>query len=282
MPLFKSFVYNMKEANYIPIKIMHGMLYGPTVTYLRFLKHLLKMDSPSFRELMSETNQGEVLRPDDALKFISVNKYIDFEKLDKVLPYKYVREIVLKNPQNIIAYECACRAQKKDACKPTDVCLIVGDPFVDLIRMVQLFRYRRITQEEALKILKEENERGHIHTAWFNEALVDRFYAICNCCKCCCLGIKSIFKYKIYFLLPSGYLAVISDNCDGCGECEKYCQFNAIEIMKISENGKEEKRCRIKADKCYGCGVCETKCRKDGISLILDPNKGVPLGIYEL
>ena len=91
--------------------------------------------------------------------------------------------------------------------------------------MFQPLRSKRITAEEALNILKEEDERGHVHTAWFKTAMLDRFYAICNCCKCCCLGIENMKEHKMKVVLPSGYLAVINEDCKGCGECSKYCQF---------------------------------------------------------
>ena len=223
MPLIGSLMYNMKEAKYNPIKIFHSMLYGATVTYLRVLKNLLRFGNPSFREHIEETYHSKVVRLDDATKFITINKNIELKNLDQVLPYKHAKDIVLKNPQNIVAYECACRALSKTPCQPTDVCLIIGEPFVDLIRMLQPLRSRRITAEEALYILKEEDKRGHVHTAWFKTAMLDRFYAICNCCKCCCMGIENMKKYKMKSILPSGYIAVTKEDCIGCGECSKNC-----------------------------------------------------------
>ena len=282
MSFIKSFLYNMKEAKYNPITLTHSILYVATVTYLRVLKNLLKIDSNWFRNYISETYHSKVVRLDDASRFITINKNVELRNLEQVLPYKHAKDIVLKNPQNIVAYECACRAQKKDACKPTDVCLVVGEPFADLVRVFQPFRSRRISPDEALRIIKEEDERGHVHTAWFKTAMLDRFYAICNCCKCCCLGMKFMTEYNMKALLPSGYLAVIGDDCVGCGKCVKYCQFDAIEMISFSDNGKEKKRAQIISERCFGCGICESKCKKENISLILDTAKGIPLNIEVL
>ena len=282
MSLIKSLLYSLKEAKYNPITIIHSLLYGATVSYLRVLKNLVKLNSKSFRNHISETYHGKVVRLDDAAKFITIKKNIELKGLDQVLPYRHAKDIILKNPQNIVVYDCPCRGQKSNPCKPIDVCLIVGDPFVDLVHMVQPFRSRRITSEKALMILKEEDQRGHVHTAWFKTVMLNRFYAICNCCKCCCLGMKFMLEYNMKIVLPSGYRAVIGEDCVGCGECAKYCQFDAIEIISIFINGKKKKKSKVIPERCFGCGICESKCKKENISLILDAENGIPLNIETL
>ena len=282
MSLITTLLYSMKEARYNPITIIHSMLYGATATYLNILDKLLRLNCQPLRNHVVETYHGKVVRLDDASKFITINRNIELKNLDQVLPYKHAKDIILRNPQNIVAYECACRAQKDSPCQPTDVCLVVGEPFADLVRTFQPFRSRRISADEALRILKQEDERGHVHTAWFKTAMLNRFYAICNCCRCCCQGMKAVFEYKMRVVLPSGYRAVIGDDCVGCGECAKHCQFDAIEIISILVNGKEKKKSRLISEKCFGCGICESKCKKGNISLILDPEKGVPLNIETL
>ena len=282
MPLIESLMYNMKEANYNPIKIIHGMLYGATVTYIRVLKNLLRFGTPSVRKHVEETYHSKVVRLNDATKFITINKNIELKNLEQVLPYNHAKDIILKNPQNIVAYECACRAQSQNPCKPSDVCLVIGEPFVDLVRMLQPLRSRRISAEEALDILKEEDNRGHVHTAWFKTAMLDRFYAICNCCKCCCYGIKNVKEYKMRSVLPSGYRAITKEDCTGCGECANNCQFEAIEIITVTDNGKKKEIAQIIPEKCFGCGICESKCENENISIIVDDSNGIPLNVENL
>jgi ferredoxin len=282
MSNLNSLFYNFKEAKFNPITITHSILFAATVTYWRVLKNLLRFGPPSLRKHVAETYHGKVVHLDDAKKFVTINKEIDLRNLDQVLPFKHAKDIILKNPQNIVAYECACRAQKKDPCGPTDVCLVIGEPFSDLVRMFQPFRSRRITPDEALQIMQEEDDRGHIHTAWFKTAMLDRFYAICNCCSCCCLGMKLRNELGMKNLLPSGHRAKIGEDCVGCGKCGENCQFDAIEILEFSDNGKKRKKASVIVEKCFGCGVCETKCEKEAISLVLDPAKGVPLNIEDL
>jgi len=282
MSLIQSLIYSLKEARFNPVTIVHSTLYAATVTYLRVIRYLVRFDSKAIRTYLSETYHGKVLCLDDARRIITINRDIELRNLDQVLPYKHAKSIVLNNPHNIVVYECPCRGLKKNPCQPTDVCLVIGDPFVDLLRLFQPFRSRRIAPEEALRILREEDERGHVHTAWFKRTMLDRFYAICNCCKCCCLGMKFMAEYRMKMLLPSGYRAVSSTACSGCGVCTGYCQFDALEMVTFAADGKEMKRCTVIREKCYGCGVCERKCKRNAIHLELDPEKGIPLNIEVL
>jgi len=282
MPLLKSFTYSLKEARFNPLVILHSLFYAATVTYLRALKHIAKNGPESVRTHISETYHSKVVRLDDARRFITINRNIELRNLDQVLPYTHATNLILNNPHNIAVYDCPCRGTQKNPCRPTDVCLVVGDPFVDLLRLFQPFRSRRISPEEALRILREEDDRGHVHTAWFKATMLDRFYAICNCCRCCCLGMKLMARYNMKMLLPSGYRAVIGDGCIGCGTCAKYCQFEALEMVPYSNNGTERKRCVVIREKCFGCGICESKCQRAAISLVLAPETGIPLNIEAL
>ena len=282
MPWFKSLIYSLKEARYNPITILHASAYAATVTYLRVLKNLARLNSPALRTAIGETYHSKVLRLEDAGKIITINANIELRNLDQVLPYRHAKDLILRNPGNIALYDCPCRAQKTDPCRPTEVCLVIGEPFADLLRLLQPFRSRRISGEEALRILEEEDARGHVHTAWFKSTMLNRFYAICNCCKCCCLGMKFMAEHHIPMLLPSGYRAVIGDGCIGCGRCARRCQFEALEMRSVVEAGKERQRCAVREEKCFGCGICVRQCSQGAISLVLDPAKGIPLDIDQL
>lgn len=282
MSWLKSIAYSLKTVRYNPLTIMHAGCYAATVTYLRVLKNLARLNSPALRTTISENYHGKVVRLEEAGRFITINTDIELRNLDQVLPYRHAKDLILRNPGNIAVYECPCRAQQESPCQPTEVCLVIGEPFVDLIRLFQPFRSRRISREEALRILREEDERGHVHTAWFKSTMLDRFYAICNCCKCCCLGMKLMAEHQMQMLLPSGYRAVIGAGCSGCGLCARHCQFEALEIFAVTEAGKEGKSCRVRDEKCFGCGICAGQCPQGAISLVRDPAKGIPLDIDQL
>jgi len=76
-------------------------------------------------------------------------------------------------------------------------------------------------------------------------------------------------------LASSGYVShVDKDRCIGCGNCNSYCQFNALEVV----DGVNQ----VIYEKCTGCGVCNGKCESDVLSLAADEAKGFPLEICSL
>jgi Pyruvate/2-oxoacid:ferredoxin oxidoreductase delta subunit len=217
---------------------------------------------------------GKTLPLEKASQLLTINEPIRVPDLEQVIPYVRARTILIENPEQIAVIDCPCRASLPNPCLPHDVCMIVGEPFVSFVIEHQPKRSRRITSVEALQILETEDEKGHVHHAFFKDAMLDRFYAICNCCSCCC-GAINAHKNDIPMLESSGYVAVVrEDQCIGCGICAAYCQFDALQI-------KSELR-MVDTISCMGCGVCIDKCPEGAIKLVRDEGKGVPLEIHSL
>ena len=139
----------------------------------------------------ADTYHGKVVPLDAATRLVMVNEDIRLTDLEKVIPYAKARDIILQNPSHILALECPCRSARPNPCLPLDVCLIVGDPFASFVEEHHPRRSRRITPEEAVAIIRAEDERGHVHHAFFKDAMLGRFYAICNCCECCCGALQA-------------------------------------------------------------------------------------------
>ncbi len=223
---------------------------------------------------LADNYHGKVVPLEAASQLVMVNEPVEILDLEQVIPYKKARDIVLQNPEHIVALECPCRSSRSEPCLPLDVCLIVGEPFASFVLEHHIQRSRQITQAEAVQILKEEDERGHVHHAFFKDAMLGRFYAICNCCSCCC-GAMQIHQRGTPMLASSGYLARINEEwCIGCQTCRETCQFNALKL-KGNVMGVIEER-------CMGCGVCVSKCEQEAISLQLAPEKGIPLELFNL
>jgi MinD superfamily P-loop ATPase len=104
--------------------------------------------------------------------------------------------------------------------------------------------------------------------------MLGRFYAICNCCSCCC-GAMEAQRNGTPMIASSGYVAVVdAELCAGCGECAEVCQFAAISV--------DDGLARVNGSACMGCGVCVAHCPQEAVSLLRDPAKGEPLEIREL
>ena len=273
---------------------LHGYVYGrwpylyigvgtgehPLARILRpVARWLLKLfgseaerDSAAERVTFADTYHGKAVPLEAATQLVTVDEEIRLGDLERVIPYTRARDIVLKNPDHIVVLDCPCRVARSNPCLPLDVCLIVGEPFASFIVEHQPERSRWITPEEAVDILRAEDERGHVHHAFFKDAMLGRFYAICNCCACCC-GAMQAHRQGTPMLASSGYRAQVDvDLCIACGSCIDFCQFDALSLVDVAV---------VDSDQCMGCGVCVPKCPQDALSLVRDPAQE-PLEIREL
>lgn len=223
---------------------------------------------------LEQTYHAKVLTPDSARQLVMVREDIRLENLEKVIPYREARDIVLKNPDHIVVLECPCRTSRPEPCSPLDVCLVVGEPFAGFIVEHHPQRARWISADEACDILEAAHERGHVHHAFFRDVMLDRFFGICNCCKCCCTGIQAV-RHGTPVLAASGYTCTVdAEACIGCGDCVGVCPFEVMELEDAIALPDQEK--------CMGCGVCVSTCEMGALSLIRDPNKSEPLEINNL
>lgn len=169
---------------------------------------------------IANSYQGKVIPFKPARDLVMVNKPINLPDLEQVIPYVRTRAIIQHNPGHILLVKCPCRMSKEEPCLPVDVCMVIGDPFVGFIEQHYPSRSRRITQEEACDILEKEDDRGRVHHAFFSEMMLGRFYAICNCCSCCCSAMKA-HRRGTPMLASSGYVAQVDEiKCISCNECE--------------------------------------------------------------
>ncbi len=262
------------------LNALHGYIYG------RWTNQYVNLLISSFPRIptrsgsragtwLSDHYHGKVLTQEQAEAIIDSKKDIPLQDLEQIIPYPTARNLVLKGPPDVAVYECACRHARAEHCQPTQVCMVIGQPFVDFILEHNPQSSRRLTQAEALELLRAEHERGHVHSAWFKDALMNRFYAICNCCKCCCGGIEAMAKYGIPMMTSSGYIAEVDqDLCNLCAACVDACPFRALSA--------DDTRLVRSWELCMGCGVCVEKCPTDAMSLVRDEKKGIPLDVRVL
>lgn len=231
-------------------------------------------------KLETNTYHAKVLRLEDAEQIVSLEEDLNLGELPKtIMPYEIAKTAIIECPDHIAVIDCVCRKVRGDeGCKPYDVCLVIGEPWVTwALERNHNVNGRLITKEEALKILKETDERGNVHAGFFKDIAAGRLYSICNCCPCCCTALLSQNYLTAPMMAGSGYIARIDyDKCKGCGICEKKCNFLAIYRDK-------DNKVTVNEDLCRGCEACAKFCKSDAISFeLVDPNVLAPLDIKAL
>lgn len=302
--------HEVTKALYESYSLEHKNDFFPAYVYLKYIEHFMSHVLQSLgiptKELPDQVDEGisdmieavrqqiadaapsaetsvyhaKVVKLQDAVKLVTQKENLNLPLSERVVPFKVARDIVLNTPDSIALGTCPCRSVSENPClpPPQEVCLFVGDPWASFIGE-QSQKFRKISQEEAVKVLEESHRRGFVHCAYFKKELGNSFAALCNCCSCCCLGIKmwNLLEGTVPILAPSGYVSEVSDECNGCDVCvEKTCPFNAISM------DEDAGKATVNHDKCMGCGVCVDVCPIAAINLRPEPSKGEPLDLEEL
>jgi len=234
-------------------------------------------------KIVSDRYHGKVLSESDVTKILTLDKSVDFgpDTSERVVPFKYANKIILSEPDYIAVMDCPCRLSREAPCEPVNVCIAVGRTTAQFwIEHGERLHARKISQEEALGIIKSERDKGRITTAWFKVATGARTGVLCSCCKCCCGGLEGMRLMqsikgaeKLTNIIPSGYAVERrADACEGCGRCAEVCMFDAAEA---DDTGK----LIYHKERCMGCGLCVDHCPREARSLYHDPEIGDPLDL---
>ena len=116
---------------------------------------------------------------------------------------------------------------------------------------------RKITVDEAIKIIKETDESGLVHAGANSKHLSN----ICNCCPCCCVSMKGMIQFGLdrRKFLNAIFESIINEElCIACGNCVERCPVKAITLEDIAV---------VDRDLCLGCGLCASVCLEEAISL---------------
>jgi NADPH-dependent glutamate synthase beta subunit-like oxidoreductase/NAD-dependent dihydropyrimidine dehydrogenase PreA subunit len=128
--------------------------------------------------------------------------------------------------------DCSCRTTREamgEGCGhlKEDMCIQLGHAAEYYVRTG---RGREITREEAFDIIKRAEENGLVHQIPNTDGS-GKTHAICNCCGCSCLALRSAEMYLNPDMVRSNYVSKVdATKCVGCGECVEGCQVNALRL----------------------------------------------------
>jgi Pyruvate/2-oxoacid:ferredoxin oxidoreductase delta subunit len=213
--------------------------------------------APLWLKYREEAFGEELARGTPAVRVIPISHSLRDSK--EVLPYEALKDKVMEESFCAVA-KCPCRQIKRYVGEGCDHSLENCLHFGEMARfMVEQGLAREITTEETLKILKEANEEGLVHSS---DNLRDGIPAvICNCCGCCCAFLDTKKKMGLHTISPSSYVAQVdADLCRACGTCEDRCPMDAIAVG-------DEDVSEVNESLCIGCGVCTPSCPNEAVDL---------------
>jgi len=218
-----------------------------------------------FEQYYQETQAGITRDTPSLHRVIPVEKAIPFEV--EIFPHEQAFEL-LDEARAWGVRDCICRVQQqlvgKGCDRPVDNCLAFA-PMEGAFDHSQTTR--AISKEEALRILREAEEAGLVHSA---ANYRDQHYYICNCCTCCCGVMRGVAEFGIPTAIASSdfHAVVDEDGCIACGDCVESCQFGALSIPEYVST--------VDYARCVGCGLCAVACPTGSMQLERRPEGEVP------
>jgi len=184
----------------------------------------------------------------------------------EVRPFESAAEII-NTMQSWGVQECICRKQKAligQACEHPVVNCMVFHPRPNAFD--QSTTVHALTHDEAMRTLRRAAEAGLIHSV---SNSVEGTYYICNCCTCSCGILRGMVELGIANVVASSAFVNQVDEaiCNGCEDCIKACQFNALTMDGLLA--------KVNSVRCTGCGVCVIKCSTGALGLVRRPEEEV-------
>ncbi|KPL76867.1 pyridine nucleotide-disulfide oxidoreductase [Ornatilinea apprima] len=128
--------------------------------------------------------------------------------------------------------DCSCRTAREamgEGCGhlKEDMCIQLGHAAEYYIRTG---RGREITREEAFEIIQRAEENGLVHQIPNTDG-PGKTHAICNCCGCSCLSLRTAEMFINTDMVRSNYVSHVDiEKCVACGECVVSCPTNALQL----------------------------------------------------
>lgn len=115
-------------------------------------------------------------------------------------------EKLIESTDRLALGPCRCRQLHHGCDAPVMAEILVGEG-VDAFLRHGANGFRRINREEARHVLRQCHEKKLVHAV---VRCREHYYAICNCCSCCCVPMRLKQQYGIGLALVRG-ASVVED-----------------------------------------------------------------------
>jgi Pyruvate/2-oxoacid:ferredoxin oxidoreductase delta subunit len=148
---------------------------------------------------------------------------------------------------------------------PMDVCMMFGK---GAEYVANRLGGRKVTREEAKKVLDLAEEAGLVHMSRNTTEDID---FICNCDRWHCEAMTSVLKQdKPALFFNSGFQPRFDpDLCIACETCIERCPPEALAMG-------DDDIPQVDLDRCFGCAVCATGCEQEAIVMENKPDFPAP------
>jgi len=222
---------------------------------------------------------AKVISGEDAVKILELDEDVTAvsEKNKQIVPFDHAYKILLQEPDFIAVMDCPCKKSLNAPEWTINSCISVGKKTSQfwLDRCGAKYHARKISQKEAVDLVKKFREKGYVTQAFFKVATGGSTGIICNCHIDTCVSLQATrfarrFDPGLTMNADSGYSMHRDEAlCRQCGACARICQFEAI-----VQSGDQQ---TYHKEICLGCGLCMEHCPEQAIRIYRDPQKTVPL-----
>ncbi|MEN6472824.1 MAG: 4Fe-4S binding protein [Syntrophaceae bacterium] len=252
--------------------------------FLILLKHLTWIKPLQYvGDMAFNRYHGKFMSLEDTEKIFTLDEDISAVSSanKRIIPRKYAFKILFQEPDYIAVMDCPCKKAYGAAPEFINSCLAVGKGVASFwLEHGEKYHAHRITQAEALDLIRRFRKQGHITQAFFKVATGGSSGVICNCHPDTCVSLKasSITRHirpDLSQSIESGYSVKHAEQkCTLCGTCVQSCHFGAV---KISDG-----LWSYDAKTCLGCGLCVESCPNETLSLYVDAGKARPLDMDDV